>query len=592
MGQAVGRRSRPLFSSHDLTMTAPALPRTSPSASTTDLAVGTEALALLGESDRLAPFNPAILAVRWATTMVCVTLAATAFIARDYTVIPWVAGMVANTVVRTFSPLSYTGSVRSLLDLLVEVGLTVLAVCLTGFWASPLVFTLLVATIIAGFARGFAFGIRVAAASSITVSLTFLSAEAWSEAAMLTSARWSTVLVLIGVIAGYARRISGEADRQHTLALDRLSRLADANALLSNLHRVAQTLPASLDLNEVLDSTLARLRGLVKTDAALILTREDIDGTWTVARKQAIMASGSLTTDQLPVPARAALTSRRVLRQNDLSGVGPGFNPGSQAGIYAPLVARAHLVGLLVVESRNVDEFSERDREVVQGFIEPVSLAIDNARWFARIKTVSADEERTRIARDLHDRIGQSLAYLGFEVDRIVKREDEGEPIGDQLEDLRRDLRGVVSEVRDTLYDLRTDVGADKDFAKTMEEFANRVSERTGMTISIHANADTRHRLPILQEREMWRIAQEALINTERHADARNVDITWHCNTLGAELLIVDDGRGFEPVRAGRVDSYGIRGMRERASSVGATFDISSAPGEGTTVRCILVRNS
>jgi signal transduction histidine kinase len=573
-------------------MTAPAVPRTSPSAASTDLSVGTGALALLGDADRLVPFNPAILAVRWATTMVCVTLAAEAFIERDYTVIPWVMGMVANTLIRTVSPLSYTGSVRSLLDLLLEVGITVLAVCLTGFWSSPLVFTLLVAAIIAGFARGFAFGIRVAASSAITVSLTNLAAEDWSESALLLSARWSTVLVLIGVVAGYARRISGEANRQHTLALDRLSRLADANALLSNLHRVAQTLPASLDLNEVLDSTLARLRGLVKTDAAVILTREDIDGTWTVARKQSMAVTGSLTTDELPTPAQAALTSRRVLRQGDLAGIGPGFNPGSQSGIYAPLVARGSLVGLLVVESRNLDEFTERDREVVKGFIEPVSLAIDNARWFARIKTVSADEERTRIARDLHDSIGQSLAYLGFELDRIVKREDEGEPISDQLDDLRRDLRGVVSEVRDTLYDLRTDVGVDKDFAETMEEFASRVSERTGMEIAIHVSADAGNRLPILQEREMWRIAQEALINCERHADARRVDIAWHCSKVGAQLEVTDNGRGFAPAVAGRVDSYGIRGMRERASSVGATFEITSAPGEGTRVRCILARNS
>ena len=551
----------------------------------------TPTFALLGESDRLAAFNPAILAVRWATMMVCLTLSVGAFIERDYSVIPWVLGMMANTIIRTVSPLRYTGSIRGLLDLVLEVGLTVLAVCLTGFWESPLVFTLLVATIIAGFARGFAFGIRVASSSAITVSLSHLLAERWAEEALLISARWSTVLVLIGIVAGYARRISGEADRQHSIALDRLSRLSDANALLSNLHRVAQTLPASLDLDEVLESTLTRMRALVKTDAAVILIREDTDGTWTVAKKQAMTVTGSLITDELPVPAAAALTGRRVLRHADLSTVGPGFNTGSRSAMYAPLVARGRLVGLLVVESRNAGEFSERDREVLQGFIEPVSLAIDNARWFARIKTVSADEERTRIARDLHDSIGQSLAYLGIELDRIVRREDDGEPISDQLEDLRRDLRGVVGEVRDTLYDLRTDVRADKDFGETMREFASRVADRTGMAIGVHVSADVDVRLPILQEREMWRIAQEALINCERHADAKKVDITWHCTTVGAQLEVTDNGKGFAPARAGRVDSYGIRGMRERASSVGATFEITSAPGEGTTVRCILARS-
>jgi hypothetical protein len=73
-------------------------------------------------------------------------------------------------------------------------------------------------------------------------------------------AQWASWMVLIALVAGYARRISGEADRQQTLALDRLGRLADANALLFSLHRVAQSLPASLDLDEALDSTMGRLR--------------------------------------------------------------------------------------------------------------------------------------------------------------------------------------------------------------------------------------------------------------------------------------------------------------------------------------------
>ena len=100
---------------------------------------------------------------------------------------------------------------------------------------------------------------------------------------------------------------------------------------------------------------------------------------------------------------------------------------------------------------------------------------MDNARWFARLRTVGADEERTRIARDLHDRIGQSLAYLAFELDRIVKADGQAKPVGTQLERLRADVRGVIGEVRDTLYDLRTDVTDTKDMPATLREFLDRV---------------------------------------------------------------------------------------------------------------------
>ena len=86
----------------------------------------------------------------------------------------------------------------------------------------------------------------------------------------------------------------------------------------------------------------------------------------------------------------------------------------------------------------------------------------------------------------------------------------------------------------------------------------------------------------------MWRIAQEALVNVERHAHARRVDVRWWCNGSAAALEVADDGSGFPEGKAGRLDSYGIIGMRERASSVGATLEIASAAGRGTVVRCVL----
>ena len=117
----------------------------------------------------------------------------------------------------------------------------------------------------AGFARGFGFALRIGVLSrSPSASRTCSRTRATTRIGSPRSGR--LVLLLVALIAGYARRISGEADRQHTLALDRLGRLADANALLYCLHRVTQTLPASLDLDEVLDTTMDRLRDLFDFD--------------------------------------------------------------------------------------------------------------------------------------------------------------------------------------------------------------------------------------------------------------------------------------------------------------------------------------
>ena len=542
------------------------------------------------DDDLLTPYAPAILAVRWATTMVSVTLAFGAFADADLSVVPWVAVVALNTAFRTLSPLRYVATARGLIPLLFEVGLHVLVLAATGYWASPLVFSLVTAIIIGGFARGFGFGVRIGAASAIAVSLPTLDAAGWTSEAWGLSAQWTVVLLLVGVVAGYGRRISGEATRQTSLALDRLTQLADANALLFNLHRVAQTLPASLDLEEVLESTVVRLRNLFFNDGAVIFTVEESDGSWVAAKRAGLPVDSHVSLGDLPPAIRSAVLLRQVVLVDAgdddlLDAEGQFLRPTSRAALYAPLMARGSLVGLVAIEHRDAGRFDERDREVLASFVDPVALAIDNARWFSRLRTVGADEERTRIARDLHDRIGQSLAYLGFELDRVVRRYEADDDVEADLRQLRSDLRDVVSEVRDTLYDLRTDVDDTRDFAAVVAEFGGRIAERA--KFEIHLDCDGGSRLPILQEREMWRIAQEALVNVERHAQASRASVTWRCDGSQAVLEVTDNGRGFS-ASAGRVDSYGVLGMRERASSIGATFDLTSSPGEGTTVRCSL----
>jgi signal transduction histidine kinase len=292
----------------------------------------------------------------------------------------------------------------------------------------------------------------------------------------------------------------------------------------------------------------------------------------------------SYATHDLPAPLLEALSVRHPVMVGELLHEGGGVSAEMTSGLYAALPAREATVGLIALEHRKGGHFELRDLELLSGFVAPAALAIDNARWFARLRTVGADEERTRIARDLHDRIGQSLAYLAFELDRIVKANGQGKPVDTQLERLRNDVRGVIGEVRDTLYDLRTDVTDSNDMSATLQEFLDRVSARS--EIETRLDLTVTGRLPLLQERELWRIAQEAVTNVERHARASKVVVTWQSDGIRALLLVADDGIGFPSSRAGRLDSYGIVGMRERAASIGASLDIAGTPGVGTTVRC------
>jgi signal transduction histidine kinase len=270
---------------------------------------------------------------------------------------------------------------------------------------------------------------------------------------------------------------------------------------------------------------------------------------------------------------------------DDLGRFGPGLSSSSRTGLYAALRARDRLVGLVAAERRAVSAMTQRDLGLLDGLAEQAALAIDNARWFGSLRRVGADEERTRIARELHDRVGQSLAYLAFELDRITNRAREGD-VADELETLQGEVREVIGEVRETLYDLRTDVSEGQDLVSTLNTYLHRVHSRRGLETEFVNDATARLPLPV--ERELWRIAQEAITNVERHARASKVRVRWQSDGRSGQLEVRDDGQGLVATGAGRPDSYGILGMRERAAVIGASIDIASAPGAGTTVTCRL----
>jgi signal transduction histidine kinase len=499
----------------------------------------------------------------------------------------WASGLVAYAAWRTFRPLRYYGDPSSRFFIAIDVGLTVAAVTFTGYWDSPFVFCLIPAVIAAGFAQGIALAIVTAAGAALGVSWPYYAhAHGTPQFTMQDSGQWAIELALVAVVAAYARRLFGQVEQRHSLALDRMSRLAEANALLFSLHRIAQSLPASLDLDEVLASTMGRLRDLFVFDAGAVVLRDDTTSSWLVGAAEGVRLKRSLLASELPPGLLEAIESDvpTVIPHLPNAG-GPGLGLMTFSALYAPLRARGQLVGVIALEHHEPGHFGTRELELLQGFVEPAALAIDNARWFGRLRTVGADEERTRIARDLHDRLGQSLAYLAFELDRILKRSYK-ELVHNELQQLRQDVRGVVSEMRETLYDLRTDVSETHDVVDTLEEFLRRVEERTRLQVSFRH--DRQGRLPLPQERELWRIAQEAITNVERHAHATHLSVSWHCDGSSALLAIYDDGQGFPVGHAGRMDSYGIIGMRERADAIGARLEIESAPGQGTTVRCRL----
>lgn len=335
------------------------------------------------------------------------------------------------------------------------------------------------------------------------------------------SVAWTVELMLLAAVAAHARRLEVGAAR--------LADLEAANRLLTELHAVALSVPLSGDLEEVVRTTADEARGLLGADRVHV-----------------------------------------------------ELDPGGAGGATSVMLrARGEDVGALVVERD--EPLTSAERTVLDGLAAQAGLAIDNARRFAQLRTLAVEEERARIARELHDDLGQDLAGLGYLVDGLANRAPAD--LWADLAELRNAVGSVVAGLREALTDLRTEVDGDRGLAPTLAAFLNRVEMRSTLQTELHA--DSGHRLPAVVERELLHIAQEAVVNAERHSRANRVSVTFAVDHSEARLEVRDDGTGL--VVPGTHDHYGLVGMRERAEAIGAELEIESNPLVGTTVRCRMV---
>lgn len=259
----------------------------------------------------------------------------------------------------------------------------------------------------------------------------------------------------------------------------------------------------------------------------------------------------------------------------------------------AVLVLEVVLVGLLGAHSRRLARDAAATRAEASSRLDRLTGANDqlaelvagDARLFAALRCSGAEQERHRIARNLHDDVGQDLACLALTLDQVwigLGRDGSGQ-VRDEVDTLRREARRIIGRVRETMADLRTDVTPERDLVETLQRFAARVTARSGMTVSVDAGPG---RLPVAREREVWRIAQEAIVNAEHHAQAGRVDVHWWPGPGPALLEVRDDGVGLD--RSGPAGGAGLVAMGERAAALGAALDIEPGPSGGTVVRCRL----
>ncbi len=540
------------------------------------------------DRDQLARFQRPLVWFRW--LVLCLSLSTSLLSnAIQSNRIPLLV-LLIWTCIRSLEPVRTNGPrFRTLLPLVIEFAVSAGIVAATGGWSSSNALVVLPPLVVIACVGGTSSAMLLSLACGVVVTGSMGQQGVLQTSALEDGVRWTGTLMLVSLLVGTGFRLITEATNNQQITSQRMQQLHEANALLYDLQRIARRLPSSLDLAEVLRTTTAEFSATTGLSRVSVLLVDD-DGTrWSVAETLGCSMPMSLQATELPSTVRAATNARTVLSvKRGATGMLTGGGNGELvSGVYAPLIARDQLIGLIAAEtyvadrSDNETHVSVSIEEVAKQLSGPAAVAIDNARWFGRIRSVAADDERVRIARDLHDRIGQSLALLGFEVDRISRTTDDV-AVRAELATLRSQVKDATKEVREALYDLRTEVSTDEGIADVLETFLERISERSGIETNLSATGTAL--LPLRVSRELWHIAQEAIVNAERHSRCTTISVRWRASGNSAELDVSDDGVGFA-AGAGRNDSYGLRGLRERAAGIGANVDVKSAVGEGTTVR-------
>jgi signal transduction histidine kinase len=257
---------------------------------------------------------------------------------------------------------------------------------------------------------------------------------------------------------------------------------------------------------------------------------------------------------------------------------------GVRAGLYVPLVIGGRAIGVVVAHDRDGPDprFSDDDLRLAETLAARAATGVDLSQRVSRDavrRVVEAQElERARLARELHDETGQALTsiLLGLKPFEANAKGEDLEAVGA----LRELVVSTLQNVRRLAVELRPSALDDLGLVPAIDRLAQSFGE-TGVHVDVEAPIGDA-RLPEAVETTLYRIAQEALTNIAKHAEATRLSITLTRKNGSIAVIIEDDGKGFDP--STEVDGLGLLGMRERLALVGGTLRIETAPGAGTTI--------
>jgi signal transduction histidine kinase len=259
---------------------------------------------------------------------------------------------------------------------------------------------------------------------------------------------------------------------------------------------------------------------------------------------------------------------------------------GARSALYVPLLVRDEAIGVIAAHDKQGPDprFGDEDLRLAEIFAGRAAVAVELRQRVARDaleRVLSAQEdERRRLARELHDETGQALTSILLGLRGLEEAKDP-EVLRDAVAEVRELVRSTLQDVRRLAVELRPTALDDFGLVPAVERLTDSFAEQTGMVVEFVPNVPD-GRLPSDVETALYRIVQESLTNVVKHARAGHVSVVLTQKDSAVSVVVEDDGVGFEPGRV-RGDGIGLVGMRERVGLLGGRLTVESRPGAGTT---------
>ncbi|MCX7608419.1 MAG: GAF domain-containing sensor histidine kinase [Anaerolineales bacterium] len=366
------------------------------------------------------------------------------------------------------------------------------------------------------------------------------------------------------------------------------------NSELALLNEIGQALNSSLELDEVLNKMLALLMRHFKVEAGEIFLREENSDILQLTLHRGEAAEAFWTRNRFRIGegmiGRAAATRQPVisshLERDDPAVRQAVVKAGFQQIVCIPLQARSNLVGVLTIAARKRRALSRDQIQMLVSIGGAAGTAIENARLHYNERRLAILEERERIGMDLHDGIVQSIYAVGLTLENVRhllrKAPDQAE---ERLKTAMESLNQIIRDIRSYILDLRPRHMGDESLVAALERLVAEFRQNTGIDVILSCpKSETLADLPPAHAKALFHICQESLANIAKHAAATRVTVDLWQAADRLVLEVGDNGRGFDVEAANRQIGHGLANMQTRAAGVGGEIEISSAPGEGTTI--------